>query len=97
MVLLHVHAAGCFECVVVNGIYLPERLSHPWSRSFILTHHAAIVASRWIVKVSLHLVVSLLVHNQHQSLRFTRCTVKVMAQYWTQATVIIVSLHTTKK
>ena len=83
--------------MLVNRIYLAEHLLHLRSCSFVLTKHAPIITVRWVVEVGLHLVVPLLVHNQHQRLRFVRFTVEVMSQNWTQATVIVVSLNNMNK
>ena len=95
MVLLNVLATGHSERVVVNRIYLAEGLLHLRSRLLILTEHTAIVIARWVVKVRFHLVIALLVHNEHQHLSGVRCTVEIMCQNWTQAAIVIVSLNTT--
>ena len=78
--LLCIVAAGHVERVVVDRIYLAERLLHLRSRSLVLAEHVTIITTRWVVEVGLHLVVTLLVHNQHESLRLLGCTVEIMSQ-----------------
>ena len=77
--LLCIVAAGHFEGVVVDCIYLTECLLHLLSCSFIFAKHTSIVAARWVGEVCLHLVVPLLVHNQHQRLRLFGRTVEIMS------------------
>ena len=66
---------------------------HAFVSSFILAHDPVIVESRWILKISFHLVVPELIHYQHKGLAFVRCAVEIIPQNRAEAAVVVISLH----